>query len=796
MQKTGLLLVQLGSPKSTSVEDVKEYLHAFLTDPRLIPHHDALWWKALLKWVVLPSRSPKSAANYAKIQVEGEFPLVKYTREFCAEVSKHCTQPLAYSFALGQGPSTLEAVQSLISQGCTHLRIIPLFPQFACATSLSAKDQVLAALKQVAQPISYEFTPFFHNTPAFLDAEARQIQSVLDQNNVERLVISFHSYPLERVHNGDPYEKHCLETAQGIVARLKNFDPARAVVCFQSKLGNSKWLEPATSDTVIELAKSGVGSIAICAPAFVVDNLETLEELGMEAKELFLEHGGKEFHFIPCPNVEAKWCEDFAKEITLSHREIKREEITRPAGMPLPVQSKAPTRLNRSAKKTFKLMALILFLDSAGFSMIFPLFPTLLAYYLGKEGNDGLFVGVLGAVKHFEQWMGVSNSFATIVLFGGLLSFVYGFLQFIASPMLGSVSDRIGRKPVLLTCILGLAASYLIWGLGASFTMLIVSRILAGLMGSSVTSASAVVADLTDSSNRAKGMAVLGISFGMGFVFGPALGGFLSTIRLDQIFPALAASHSNFGLHPFSAPALTAFLFSMTAAHFLFYKFKETHDPKIHKSEMDEFSINPFRVLSTKQYPGVSLTNTTQFFYLFAFAAAEFSLTFLTTERLGYNAKENGLLFLFMGFLLIMVQGGYVRRKAHALGEITLARRGAFILIPAMATIALAQNTWFLLLGLGLMSIGASLLNPTLNALVSQYAPPYEQGRIQGIFRSLGSLGRCLGPLAGCIFFWRFGSMAAYFFAALALLIPAILLLRLPQPRHTEDWNSSDSALL
>lgn len=782
MQKTGLLMVQLGSPKSTSVEDVKSYLHDFLTDPRLIPQHDSLWWKALLNWIILPKRSPISAANYAKIQVDGEFPLVKYTREFSQELSKHCEIPLAYAFALGQGPSAKEALQSLVDQGCNHIRILPLFPQFASATSLSAKDQVLAAIQAIDPNLSYEFTPFFYNTPAFLDAEARQIQKVIDSHQVDKLLISFHSYPLSRVHDGDPYEKHCLETAQGIVSRLKNFDPANAIVCFQSKLGNAKWLEPATADTVENLAKSGVKSIAVCAPAFVVDNLETLEEIGMEAKESFLEHGGEQFHFIPCPNVEPQWCQDFAKQITLPNREIERSPIQLPTGMQLPVQAKAPTRLSPKTKQTFKLMALILFLDSAGFSMIFPLFPALLSHYIGNEGNQGLFSHALGAVHQFENWIGVASPFATIVLFGGLLSFVYGFLQFIASPMLGSISDRIGRKPVLLTCILGLALSYLIWGIAGSFTMLILSRILAGLMGSSITSASAVVADLTDSSNRAKGMAVLGISFGMGFIFGPAIGGYLSTLQLQEYLPSLAAHHSSIGLHPFSAPALAAFLFSMTAAHFLFYRFKETHDPKTHHSEMDAFSINPFKVLSTKQYPGVRLTNATQFFYLFAFAASEFSLTFLTTERLGYTAKENGLLFLFMGFLLIMVQGGYVRRKAHVLGERTLASRGAMLLVPAMFTIALAPNTWVLLLGLGLMSIGASLLNPTLNSLVSRYAPAHEQGRIQGIFRSLGSLGRCLGPLVGCIFFWRFGGAAAYVFTGLALLIPAILLMRLPAP--------------
>lgn len=791
MKKTGLLLIQLGSPKSTSVADVREYLHAFLTDPRLIPHHDALWWKLLLNKIILPKRSPISAANYAKIQVDGELPLIKYTREFCAEVAKHCSMPLAFAFALGQGPRAKEAIEALIAQGCDHIRIIPLFPQFAVATTLSAKDQALAALREIPNPPTYELTPFFHNTPAFLDAEARQIQKVLDENTIEKLVISFHSYPLARVQDGDPYEKHCLETAQGIVSRLRNFDPANALVCYQSKLGNSKWLEPATATLIENLAEQGIKSIAVCAPAFVVDNLETLEEIGMEARESFLEHGGQEFHFVPCPNVEPQWCQEFAEQITPNHRAIPRSPISLPTGMVLPKQPKPATRLSRTTKNAFKLMALILFLDSAGFSMIFPLFPSLLRHYLGNEANQGLFVHAMEIVKQFENWVGVSSEFSTIVLFGGLLSFVYGFLQFVASPMIGSISDRVGRKPVLLTCILGLAASYLVWGFAGSFTVLILSRVLAGLMGSSITSASAVVADLTDSSNRAKGMAVLGISFGMGFVFGPAIGGFLASVRLDEWFPNLAANSSSFGLHPFSAPALVAFLFSMTAAHFLFYRFKETHDPKIHHSEMDAFSINPLKVLSTKQYPGVTLTNATQFFYLFAFAAAEFSLTFLTTERLGYSAGQNGLLFLYMGILLILVQGGYVRRKAHAVGEIKLSQRGMLTLIPAMLTIAFAPNTWVLLLGLGLMSFGASLLNPSLNALVSHYAPRHEQGRIQGIFRSLGSLGRCLGPLVGCIMFWRYGSGAAYAFVAFALLIPAVFLFKLPELRHRMDEDES-----
>jgi ferrochelatase len=789
MSKLGVLLVQLGSPVSPSTADVKKYLRDFLTDPRLIPQGKTLWWKLLLEGVILPTRSPKSAHAYGSIWKDGQSPLITHTEAFVELVRSNSVVPVEHSYAIGQGPRTIEAVQKLLSQGVEEILLVPLFPQFAAGTTLSAEDTLRFALRDLKSQVPWRIVSHFHTSQAYIANLVRLIQEDLDIHQPDRLLISFHSYPLKRVHDGDPYYQHCIETSRLICERL-NYPMDQVEICFQSKLGRAAWLEPSTESTVIRMAAEGHKKIVVVCPAFVVDNLETLEEIDIGLREIFLEGGGEFFHTVTCLNDDPQWCEDFASQIQRPHREVPRLPV--PPSVPQlrePGIPPAPSRISRPVKKTFALMAGILFLDSAGFSLIFPLFPHMLQHYSAQEGNSGGFFDFfLTLVEGIGQMAGVSGSFATIVLFGGLLAFVYGFLQFLAAPILGSWSDRIGRRPVLLFSMAGLSLSYLLWGFAGSFALLVISRILAGLMGSSITTASAVVADLTDSSNRAKGMAVLGISFGLGFVVGPLLGGIMSLVHLNTWLPQFAASPGGFwGLHPFSAAAFSALILSIIAWQTLHRKFQETLSAaNKDRAQTSERSINPIKLFATSQYPGITRINWTHFAYLSAFAGGEFCLTFLTADRLNYTPAQNGLLFLYLGIILILVQGGYVRRVVHKVGEKRMVLRGLSILVPAMIAVAFAWNTWVLLLGLGLMAIGSAILSPCLNALASQYAPAHEQGRILGTFRSLGSLGRCIGPLLGALVYWKLDATFAYLWVALALLIPIFFIWHLPKRNETK----------
>jgi MFS family permease len=168
--------------------------------------------------------------------------------------------------------------------------------------------------------------------------------------------------------------------------------------------------------------------------------------------------------------------------------------------------------------------------------------------------------------------------------------------------------------------------------------------------------------------------------------------------------------------------------------------------------------------------------------FLLAFSGMEFTLTFLTFDRLGYNNLNQGMMFVFIGFVLVMMQGGYVRRKAPQVGERNMVMRGLATLIPGLAILGLAESSGMLYLGLLLMSMGSAQVIPCLTALASQYAPEEEQGRIVGVFRSLGALARAIGPLAACLIYWRLGATAFYILGASFVIYPLILVRKLPKP--------------
>lgn len=440
--------------------------------------------------------------------------------------------------------------------------------------------------------------------------------------------------------------------------------------------------------------------------------------------------------------------------------------------------------LSPEAGRVLLLAFLTLFIDLIGFSIIFPLFPAMLEYYRARESATGLFGVLNGVLEHLALWFGTPSHDAGItVLFGGILGSVYSLLQFACAPVFGSISDRYGRRPVLLISLVGILISYGCWFFAGSFTLLVISRVIGGIMSANISTVSAIVSDVTTQKTRSRGMAVIGIAFGLGFTLGPALGALSSFYDLSKHFPALAA----YGVNPWSMAAVIAFVLTLVNLVQVILYMPETL-PRTGHGERVERSINPLKLFHTEAYPGVSRTNFAYFIFLLAFSGMEFSLTFLAHEKFGYTERQNAMLFLVIGFVLAGIQGGYVRRRADAMGPKKMALHGLFMLIPGLVIIGLAGQLKIialLYLGIIVLAAGAAQATPCLTSLASLYAPPEEQGRIMGIFRSLGALARAGGPLVACVAYWRLGASAAYYLGAFLLLAPIALTRTLPPVKST-----------
>ncbi len=419
-------------------------------------------------------------------------------------------------------------------------------------------------------------------------------------------------------------------------------------------------------------------------------------------------------------------------------------------------------------------MFITLFLDLIGFSIIFPLFPSMLTYYLEREGETGLLGSLVSSLERFTAFAGGPGEYGTVVLFGGVLGSLYALLQFVFAPVMGSLSDRYGRRPILIVSIAGVAVSYLLWIFADAFALLVASRLIGGIMSANISTATAVVADVTEERDRPRGMAIIGIAFGVGFIIGPAVGGFSALIDLPSLVPSLVP----YGLNPFSAPALIALILAAVNFAFVVLRFEETLAGD--SRNRPRRTINPVKLFRTSEYPGVAQTSFTNFVFITIFSGMEFSLTFMAMDRFGYGPRENAVMFLFVGFVLAMVQGGYVRRRGADVGPRRMALHGLLFVAPGLAAVGLANNIYVLYFGLALMAVGSAQVIPCLTSLASVYAPASEQGRVLGVFRSLGSLARGVGPLIACVLYWQLGSVAAYEIGAVAMVIPAGLAVALP----------------
>jgi ferrochelatase len=306
--RIGVLLVNLGTPDAPTYWPMRRYLKEFLSDRRVIEVSRLLWWP-LLNGIILTTRPGKSGAKYASVwdKAENASPLLVITRRQTGKLAREFATldgRIVVDFAMRYGkPSIAERLDGLRAQGCDRILIVPLYPQYAAATTATVCDKAFEHLMTLRWQPAIRVAPQWHDDPVYIDALAASVRRSLAALDFEPEVIlaSFHGVPKTYLVAGDPY--HCFAVKTGRLLReALGYDETRFRITFQSRFGKEEWLRPYTDETVEGLARSGVKRLAIVAPGFVADCLETLEELGVENREIFEHHGGGRFAYLPCLN--------------------------------------------------------------------------------------------------------------------------------------------------------------------------------------------------------------------------------------------------------------------------------------------------------------------------------------------------------------------------------------------------------------------------------------------------------------------------------------------------------------
>ncbi len=305
--KVGVLLVNLGTPDGTDYTSMRRYLKEFLTDARVIEWPKALWYPILFG-IVLNKRPQKVGEAYKSIWNNDldESYLRTYTRsqsdKLAEMMASHEHIMVDWAMRYGQ-PSIPDKLLGLKNAGCDRIVIFPLYPQYAAATTATVNDKTFKTLLDMRWQPAIRTVPAYHDDPVYIEALATSIEKHLANLDFEpeKVIASYHGIPQSYFKKGDPYHCHCYKTSRLLNDRL-GWEEGRLMTTFQSRFGPEEWLQPYTDVTVEELAKSGTKNIAVFNPGFVSDCLETLEEMGEEAQEIFHEHGGENFSHIPCLN--------------------------------------------------------------------------------------------------------------------------------------------------------------------------------------------------------------------------------------------------------------------------------------------------------------------------------------------------------------------------------------------------------------------------------------------------------------------------------------------------------------
>jgi protoporphyrin/coproporphyrin ferrochelatase len=320
-EQTAVLLVNLGTPDAPTPAALRRYLAQFLSDPRVVEIPRALWL-LILHGVILRVRPAKSAKKYESVWMPEGSPLLVWSARQATLLRGYLGErghPVLVRHAMRYGnPSVASVLDELKAAGATRILLLPMYPQYSGPTTASAWDAVGAWAARVRSLPEFRFINRYHDDAGYIEALAQRVLAHWQTNGRgDKLVLSFHGVPKRTLLLGDPYHCECLKTARLLGERL-SLKKDELVVTFQSRFGKAEWLQPYTEPTLIELAKQGVARVDLMCPGFTADCLETLEEIDQEAREAFLDAGGKEFQYIPCLNDSHPWIAALA-DIAIRH---------------------------------------------------------------------------------------------------------------------------------------------------------------------------------------------------------------------------------------------------------------------------------------------------------------------------------------------------------------------------------------------------------------------------------------------------------------------------------------------
>ena len=312
--KTGVLLINLGTPSSTSWLDIRKYLKEFLSDRRVIEINPFVW-KIILNLFILTFRPSKTARAYKKIWMKEKnmSPLRYYTEMQSTKLNKKIgSEKVIVDYAMRYGqPSIKNKIENLKNLGCETIVILPLYPQYAAATTATVCDEVYRSLSKMRWQPSLQIIPHYESEPLYIEAISQSIEKKINQIKwiPDLIMASYHGIPKKYFEKGDPYHCYCHKTTRLIKEKMNLKIPI--ITTFQSRFGPQEWLQPYTDKTLEKLPKEGKKNILVICPGFASDCVETLEEISIEGKSSFIESGGENFDFIPCLNDNDKHIELF-----------------------------------------------------------------------------------------------------------------------------------------------------------------------------------------------------------------------------------------------------------------------------------------------------------------------------------------------------------------------------------------------------------------------------------------------------------------------------------------------------
>ncbi len=302
LTKTAIVLSNLGTPETLTRVSVKQFLKQFLSDPRVVEVPRPIWW-LILNLIILPFRSPKTLAGYARVWMKGGSPLMVVAQQQQVALQQKLGDQIPVALAMRYGkPSFQSVVDQLLAEGVNHLVVLPLYPQNSATTTATTFHHLAQVLAKRRDLPSIHFIDNYHDHPAYIDALAESVGDHWQQTEHQNhLLMSFHGLPQVNVDRGDPYYSQCVRSAELLADKLA-LTNADWSLSFQSRFGKQQWLKPYTADVLEELTSTGTTEIDVICPGFSADCLETLDEIKIEYRDLYIEQGGKQFNYINALN--------------------------------------------------------------------------------------------------------------------------------------------------------------------------------------------------------------------------------------------------------------------------------------------------------------------------------------------------------------------------------------------------------------------------------------------------------------------------------------------------------------